>query len=348
MDMDLVDRYLQAVKMWLPSRQRNDIVAELGEDIRSEIDEKEADLGRKLNEDELVALIQRRGQPIVVAGRYRNQGSLIGPTLFPIYTLILRIAAIPFVMTWVVRFGLRLSHLLASGASPVAWLTHTSTEFWTSAVALFGVVTVVFAILERVERKTHFLENWNPRDLKPVRTEKRASRVSSLTELALQIAFALWWIRPSAFFDVEWHGTPWSVGQTWAVLHGAFFVPVLLLMLVMAAIAFAQFLHPRETFLRSCVRAGAHWATAFIAALIVAEGWTRVMGEWHSLHGVNHATVGTAAATTLMDVSIYTMVSWIGIATSIAFVVEVVRIIRARRKGDAGVTVSQSPEVLCI
>ncbi len=34
--MDLLDRYLQAVGSWLPKAQRDDIVAELSEDIRTQ------------------------------------------------------------------------------------------------------------------------------------------------------------------------------------------------------------------------------------------------------------------------------------------------------------------------
>ena len=46
--MELIDRYLQAIEFWLPKRQRQDIIAELSEDLRSQIEEKETELGRKL------------------------------------------------------------------------------------------------------------------------------------------------------------------------------------------------------------------------------------------------------------------------------------------------------------
>ena len=44
--MELLDRYLQAVRFWLPKAQQNDIIAELGDDIRSQIEDKESALGR--------------------------------------------------------------------------------------------------------------------------------------------------------------------------------------------------------------------------------------------------------------------------------------------------------------
>ena len=39
---DLIDRYLQAVRFWLPkSHRQEDLLAEFGEDLRSQIEEKE-------------------------------------------------------------------------------------------------------------------------------------------------------------------------------------------------------------------------------------------------------------------------------------------------------------------
>ena len=68
--MELLDRYLQAVKFWLPKSQRENMIAELSEDIRSQIEAKEAELGRKLDEGELEVVLKRLGHPLLVAERY--------------------------------------------------------------------------------------------------------------------------------------------------------------------------------------------------------------------------------------------------------------------------------------
>ena len=41
--MELVDRYLQAVKFWLPRHQKDDILAELSADLQSQIEDREDD-----------------------------------------------------------------------------------------------------------------------------------------------------------------------------------------------------------------------------------------------------------------------------------------------------------------
>ena len=46
--LTLVERYLKEAKFWLPQAQRADILAELSEGIRSQIEERETELGRTL------------------------------------------------------------------------------------------------------------------------------------------------------------------------------------------------------------------------------------------------------------------------------------------------------------
>src|SRR5271165_6131818 len=77
--MELIDRYLQSVRMALPKAERNDVIRELTDEILSQVEEKEAALGRPLNEDEQVDLLKQLGHPLLLAGRYRKQRYLIDP-----------------------------------------------------------------------------------------------------------------------------------------------------------------------------------------------------------------------------------------------------------------------------
>ena len=67
--MDLVNEYLRAVAALLPKAQRDDIVAELRDTILTRIEEREADLGRPLTDDEIEAVLREVGHPVVVAAR---------------------------------------------------------------------------------------------------------------------------------------------------------------------------------------------------------------------------------------------------------------------------------------
>src|ERR1700730_15694437 len=96
--MQLVEQYLKAVGSYLPKEQKDDILSELSENIRSEMEDKEAALGRPFSELELENFLKQHGHPLLVAGRYRqDQRTLafgrqwIGPALFPFYLRVLSI-----------------------------------------------------------------------------------------------------------------------------------------------------------------------------------------------------------------------------------------------------------------
>jgi hypothetical protein len=76
--MDLLERYLQAVRTYLPKKQQEDILKELGENLRAQIEDQEAAIGRPLNEDEVAAILKKHGHPLFVASRYRQARHLIG------------------------------------------------------------------------------------------------------------------------------------------------------------------------------------------------------------------------------------------------------------------------------
>src|SRR6266850_1559460 len=89
--MELLERYLQAVRTYLPMSQQEDILKELRENLRGQIEDRESALGRALNEDELAEILKKHGHPLLVATRYRQSRQLIGATLFPFYWLVMKI-----------------------------------------------------------------------------------------------------------------------------------------------------------------------------------------------------------------------------------------------------------------
>lgn len=225
--MDLVNRYLQAVRFWLPRKQQDDMIAELSEDIRSQIDERSRALGRPLTEGEVEELLRQRGSPILVANRYLPQQSLIGPLLFPIYRfvaiLVTVVLLVPVFLGWLVT-------LLSPGFGAVRshhWLSAvglTWSHLWTGWFAAMGIVTLVFAILERTHAQQHILHSWNPRTLPPVRHPSLIPRSTSAIELAVNLAVLLWWIAnmaaPFSFHIADLHiafTAAWTI-FFWAIL----------------------------------------------------------------------------------------------------------------------------------
>lgn len=90
--MNLLNRYLQDVGRYLPKARRDDIVADLRANILLQIEDREREIGRPMAENELIEMLQHHGNPLIVAGRYREHSlglafgiQLIGPELFPFY-----------------------------------------------------------------------------------------------------------------------------------------------------------------------------------------------------------------------------------------------------------------------
>lgn len=182
--MELIDRYLQAVKFWLPKNQKQDIIAELSEDLRSQIEDREAELGRKPNESEVAEMLKQRGRPVLVANQFRPQQNLIGPILFPIYVFVLKIVAAfylaPWALLWITVAIVRPAH---PGLSLISTVGSFWTSFWPTTLSMIGSVTIIFAILERAQQKSKFMEKWDPRKLPPVRDPNRIPLSNSIGEL---------------------------------------------------------------------------------------------------------------------------------------------------------------------
>ena len=183
--MDLLDRYLQAVKFWLPRKQKQDILAELSEDIRSEIEDKEAELGRPLGQAELEAILTRWGHPMLVAERYLPQRSLIGPVLLPAYTLVLKIATLVYLVPWLlVLLGFvifdpdrRTADAIGDGLQAF-WLI--GCFIWWSSI------TAIFAVMERHQVTSRAWETWTAGKLlerEPARDPNAIPRSQSIVEL---------------------------------------------------------------------------------------------------------------------------------------------------------------------
>ena len=171
-NLDLIDRYLQAVRFWLPKTNRQeDLLAELGEDLRSQVDEKEQELGHPLDKTEMAAILKRCGSPMMVAGRLGPQRHLIGPALFPIYEFVLKM-----VLLWIlvpVFLFIVLPATVASSGNWTSGVLNTIGGLWSGLFIAAGIITLVFAIIERTNSHLGTELKWDPLKLPPVRAQER-------------------------------------------------------------------------------------------------------------------------------------------------------------------------------
>jgi hypothetical protein len=243
--MELLERYLQAIEFWLPKRQKQDIIAELSEDLRSQIEEKETELGRKLEDAEVEAILKRCGSPLQVASRYRPQQYLIGPTLFPIYRFVLGVLVLGCVVP---RFLIWLGFLIADPAHS----SYLHMENLGATILYFAFfTTLAFAIIERSGVKLQELDTWSPRKLPPARDPNRIPRSGSLCEIGAIVIFNVWfvglfWPRPA----INFYGAQIMLAPVWQI----FFWSFLVLAVANIAMAGVNLFHPYWTRQRASLR----------------------------------------------------------------------------------------------
>jgi hypothetical protein len=254
--MELIERYLQAVKFGLPKRQRDDIIAELSEDIYAQIEERETVLGRKLTEAEVEEILKQRGHPLLVANRFLPQESLIGPVYFPIYRFVLKIFAygylLPATLVWI---GLMIfSPSYRFEQTHPSWFHAFASLFsylWFTFCLVVVPLTIAFVVLERQQARVRYFDHWNPGKLPPVRNLNLIPRHSSAIAVAFNLIFFVLWA-------VYAHSLEMRFGS---VLHISFqpqwlwfFWGYLALSLGNAALSSANLMHPYWTITRAKLR----------------------------------------------------------------------------------------------
>jgi hypothetical protein len=261
--MELLDQYLKTVRSYLPKEQKDDIINELSENLRSQMDDKEAELGRPLNESEIESILKRHGHPMIVAGRFRQDQrsftfgrQIISPILFPFYTKVLSfnlgITAIVLIVVWTALF--------ASG-QPVTFSNIFSILLF-QVLIQFGVATVVFAAMERQFAKHP--DRWDPRrpnyphyvnislELESSKERPYVPRLESISQL-IALSISIIWLRAiqeSPFLILGPAAAFLKLAPVWR----QFYFPVVLLALVGMLQAGINIFRPDWIRLRSVTR----------------------------------------------------------------------------------------------
>lgn len=228
---ELIDRYLQAVRFWLPrGHGQEDLIAELGEDLHSQIEDREAELGHPLDKTETAAILKRCGSPMMVAGRLGPQRHLIGPALFPIYEFVLKMVLL-WILVPVFLFIVGPANVANSGGNWGLAAASTIGQLWSGLFIAAGIITLVFAIIERTNTQLGTEIKWDPLKLPPVRREQaRPSRLKAVCEFGFNI-FGLIWLLLVPTYPFLILGPAEAFLKAGPLLH-TFYVPFVLLSMV--------------------------------------------------------------------------------------------------------------------
>ena len=232
MTMELIDRYVHEVGEHLPARMREDVQAELRSLLLEMVEERARAAGRTADSELVTRVLREFGPPEEVASRYAPPAQyFIGPRLFPVYKLAVGIMGLvvaalflAFFVVGVVRTIQKPDEAVTLGLalSVVGKILHT-------AIFNFGLMTLVFAVVERVQQHRELTgKMWNPAALPPVDDLERISPAGHVFSLYAIVVLAILFN-----FYPEWVGifgfTPGKGIWHWPLLRPEFaiYLPLL-------------------------------------------------------------------------------------------------------------------------
>jgi hypothetical protein len=241
--MQLLDSYLKGVKRCLPRAQAADIIKELSDDLRSQIEEKESTLGRPMTDDEVAAFLMQHGDPMTVARRYRQDShsltigwELIGPELFPMYLILLGVNLVLTVASVAILF-------------PRTQVPLTLNAFVFPVVVQILCVTLAFIVMNAIRRR--FPKPWYypPSEIAVMLPVLRGYCVAGLV---LWVPVLLWWLAiphfPSLILGSA--AAQLRLGPSWHL----FYLPILLLIVASISQRVLNLFRPDWTFLVPVMR----------------------------------------------------------------------------------------------
>lgn len=277
--MDLIDRYLESIRLLLPLDEREDITAELRDVLMTRREEKADALGRPLTRDEDEALLKAFGHPLAVAGRYGPQQYLIGPDLYPVFMFVLRIVLACVVVGGVVA---ALTQGVIVRAPPATAIRTLISTIWTGGFVSVGVVTLIFAVLQRRPVREKMFVDWSPaRDLPRVarRPQRRPRWYDHVAGIVVQSIFALWWIGWARFEPMSIVSDQGELQIVFAPIWHALYWPVLALSAVIIVVNALKLLASgRQRLTRLADMALQSGLLAFVAWALGVPRWFTVTG----------------------------------------------------------------------
>lgn len=316
--MDVLDRYVNAVRTYLPKSlseaQQDDIINELAENLRAQMDDRETELGRPLTEAEQEAILHQHGHPMLVAGRYQtNQGrvafgrELIGTTLYPFYLKVLGVVIVISLAIYAlvdVALGVTGSPITFEGVMNAVVLQ----VFWQ-----FVVITAIFTVANRYLPTM----TWSARDLpatQPItqsrtRNVPRVSRPESIAEIVAIVVMVGWvWFafgQPSLFFG------PVLADYQLAPIWQQAVAPTLLVLAVSVTVAVVNLFRPEWVRLKRVASVATDIAAlGILVFLFRADHWVTLANSTVAPSTANEFVYYGLLSTSIAVVIVILMDAW--------------------------------------
>ncbi|WP_342028027.1 HAAS signaling domain-containing protein [Lentibacillus halodurans] len=177
----MIERYVYAVTKRLPEAQRQDVADELRGLIEDMLNERVQ--GRDITEEDVEEVLLELGNPRNLARQYRDTKKyVIGPELYDLYILVLKIALISVVTVSTAVFIIQ---IILNPINTLDYFINYIVSFITTTIPIvFGWTTLAFALAEYFgednlkklnidKEKLNLDKEWKPENLAPIPDPKR-------------------------------------------------------------------------------------------------------------------------------------------------------------------------------
>ena len=169
--MKLIDRYVAEVGRRLPLlKGRKDIENELRSTLEDMLEDRAQKANRAADDAMEIDLLKEYGAPDKVASTYNPMPYLIGPRMFPFFMMVLKIVLTVLTVVLLVTMGIQIAtQSPMTGVEFLKAIGEGLLGIVSAAIAAFGNIVLVFAILERFAPSSEFKidedKEWDPASL---------------------------------------------------------------------------------------------------------------------------------------------------------------------------------------
>jgi hypothetical protein len=219
--MKMISNYLDSLESYLSDDLKQEVREELEASILEQVEDKQQELGRELNQLEQETLLKKLGHPMRVAAAYLPKQRLVGAEYFPAYKRALEIA-LAIVLGILILLSLP---DIFNGRSIIGSAITIFAQMIDTGLYVFAIVTIIFYLMEYYGTSLDYIYAWSPGELKGYSRRLSLSRLESGFELIVYILFMAWWNdiitwpsdtwsdlqTTSLSFSQEWKGVFWSI-----------------------------------------------------------------------------------------------------------------------------------------
>jgi hypothetical protein len=190
MSTNLIDSYVSEVGRRLPRKTHTDIEAEIRSTLQDMLEERSQKTGNPINDEMILEVLKEYGAPEKVAATYQGERYLIGPRLYPIFMLVLRIVLMVTGVLAAIGLGIAVSQTL--GHYSAETIIKAIANFATSIMTALGNIVFIFAILEwalfragvKIDVKgMPKVKEWDPRSLTKVSSPNQVKMGETIMEI---------------------------------------------------------------------------------------------------------------------------------------------------------------------